>query len=221
MLNHPAAAWIAPFLVFLALLACAPHLGLPARLDLGLRLLVPAAAIFYFSRRLLRPRLAGFFGSTLLGVGVFVLWVAPDLLFPGWRQHWLFQNSLFGTLKSTLPEGAAGDAASLWLRALRATLVVPVIEELFWRGWLMRWIINTDFLSVPLGQYQARAFWITAALFALEHGPYWEVGLLTGALYNWWMVRTRSVEDCIWAHAVTNGCLSAFVVSSGRWEYWL
>ena len=80
---------------------------------------------------------------------------------------------------------------------------------------------GTYFQRVPLGTFQSRAFWITAVLFALEHGPYWDVGLATGAIYNWWMVRTRSVEDCIWAHAVTNGCLSAFVVSQGRWEYWL
>jgi uncharacterized protein len=221
VLNHPAVAWTAPFVVFLALLAGAPHLGLPARADLALRLLLPAAAIYYFSRRLLRVRWTSGLLSTLLGVAVFGLWVAPDLLIPGWRQHWLFQNPLFGTLQSSLPSGAAGDTVSLWLRGLRAALVVPILEELFWRGWLMRWIINPQFETVPLGQYQARAFWLTAVLFALEHGPYWEVGLLTGAIFNWWMVRTKSVEDCIWAHAVTNACLSVFVVTTGRWEYWL
>ena len=205
----------------MALLAGAGSLGLSPRADLALRLLLPAAALVWLAPRVLRLRVERSALSVALGVAVFLLWIGPDLLFAGWRQHWLFQNALTGTLKSTLPPGASGDTLSLWLRALRATLVVPVLEELFWRGWLMRWIINPDFEKVPLGAYQARAFWITAILFALEHGPYWEVGLLTGMVYGWWMVKTRSVEDCILAHAVTNGCLSLFVVFSGRWEYWL
>ena len=97
---------------------------------------------------------------------------------------------------------------------------VPILEELFWRGWLMRWLISPQFEKVPLGAYQAGAFWITAALFASEHGPYWDVGLIAGIAYNWWMVRTRSLGDCILAHAVTNACLCGYVVATRHWEYW-
>ncbi len=101
-------------------------------------------------------------------------------------------------------------------------LIVPIVEELFWRAWMMRWIIaRQDFLKVPLGAYAPQAFWITAALFASEHGSYWEVGLLTGIIYNWWMIRTRSLGDLILTHAVTNACLSAYVIFAGKWEYWL
>ena len=46
-------------------------------------------------------------------------------------------------------------------------------------------------------------------------------GLLAGILYNWWMIRTRSLGDCILAHAVTNAALSVFVIVFRRWEYWL
>jgi membrane protease YdiL (CAAX protease family) len=58
-------------------------------------------------------------------------------------------------------------------------------------------------------------------LFASEHGAFWDVGLAAGILYNWWMVRTRSLADCILAHAVTNGCLAAYVLAGGHWQYWL
>ena len=60
----------------------------------------------------------------------------------------------------------------------------------------------------------------SAALFAVEHGPYWDVGLATGILYNWWMVRTKSLGDLILAHGITNACLSLYVVAAGKWEYW-
>ena len=74
---------------------------------------------------------------------------------------------------------------------------------------------------MPLGAYSAGAFWIVALLFASEHGPYWDVGLITGLIYNWWMVRTRNLWDCILAHAVTNACLAAFVIYVNQWQYWL
>ncbi len=90
-----------------------------------------------------------------------------------------------------------------------------------WRGWLMRWLVNPAFEKVAPGAFQTGAFWLTALLFAAEHGPYWEVGLIARAIYNGCMVRTKSWNDCILAHAVTNACLSLFVIVTGRWEYWL
>jgi len=63
--------------------------------------------------------------------------------------------------------------------------------------------------------------WLSAILFASEHGPYWEVGLLAGLAYNFWIIRTKSLGDCILAHAVTNAALSLFVVASGKWDYWM
>jgi len=109
----------------------------------------------------------------------------------------------------------------LALRAARAVILVPIIEELFWRAFLMRWLVRSDFEKAPLGAYTARAFWITALLFATEHGSYWDVGLVAGIAYNWWMVRSKSLGDCILAHAVTNTALSVWVIASGKWEYWM
>ena len=85
----------------------------------------------------------------------------------------------------------------------------------------MRWIIDKDFTHVPLGTYTPMAFWAVAVLFASEHGPYWEVGLAAGVIYNWWMIRTRNLADCMLAHAVTNGLLSWYVLQTGQWQYWM
>lgn len=160
-------------------------------------------------------------GSATLGLLVFLIWIGPDLLFPGYRNHWLFNNALVGSATTSLGAAARSSPIVLGLRAMRAVLVVPMAEELFWRAWLMRWLIRPGFESVPLGAYSARAFWLVAILFASEHGPYWEVGLAAGLLYNWWMVRTGSLGHLILAHAITNLCLSAYVLVAGRWEYWL
>ena len=92
---------------------------------------------------------------------------------------------------------------------------------LFWRAWLMRWLINPNIHKVALGAYSAQAFWIVAVLFASEHGSYWDVGLIAGVIYNWWMIRTRNLWDCIIAHAVTNAILAWYVIGAGQWQYWL
>ena len=110
--------------------------------------------------------------ASVFGVAVFVIWVAPDVLIPGWRSSILFQNPLTGKLISSMTADVLGDPLSLALRTLRAVLIVPIVEELFWRGWLMRWIERPDFEAVPLGHYHRRSFWLVAILFALEHGPY-------------------------------------------------
>jgi uncharacterized protein len=107
------------------------------------------------------------------------------------------------------------------LRTARAALLVPILEELFWRGWLPRWIQDPRVDRVPLGQYTPLAFWATALLFAAEHGPFWDVGLLTGIIYNWWMRRTKSLGDLVLVHAVTNLALSLYVIATRSWAFWM
>ena len=211
---------MAPFVVFLALLVAQPWIPLPPVALQALFFGVMALAIRLIAWPAVDFRVRSWAGSVLLGVGVFVLWIAPDALFPGYRGHWLFSNALMGAVEPGMPETVRGDTVVLLLRGLRAALIVPIVEELFWRAWLMRWLIAADFATVPLGRYSARAFCIVAVLFASEHGPYWDVGLAAGVLYNWWMIRTRSLGDLILAHGVTNACLSLFVVAAGKWEYW-
>lgn len=151
---------------------------------------------------------------------VCAIWIAPDLLWPEWRSHWLFQNSITGRLRTSIPPEELSPIM-LALRTARAALLVPLIEELFWRGWLPRWLQDARVDRVPMGQYTRFAFWATVVLFAAEHGPYWEVGLIAGIIYNEWMRRTGSLGDLVIAHATTNLCLSLFVIGTERWTYWM
>ncbi|MEP7362429.1 MAG: CAAX prenyl protease-related protein [Acidobacteriota bacterium] len=220
MLKHPAAPYIGPFLVFIAFLALGDFLGL-GEWEFPFRVGILAASIWFFSRSVLDLRAPYWLASIGVGIAVFVIWVAPDYLIPGYRQHWLFSNSIMGKVASSLPDGFHMSTFVLVFRTLRAVVIVPIVEELFWRGWLMRWLIDNDFQKLPLGAFTWSSFVITSLLFASEHGPYWEVGLLAGAIYNLWIVSTKSLGDCILAHAVTNGVLSGYVIAAGKWEYWL
>jgi uncharacterized protein len=195
----------------------------PLRQDVefGLRLVILSAVLWAFSRRALDLGMSNPLGTVAIGLGVFAIWVAPDALFPGYRQLWPFHNPIVGAVHTSLRGGSAEDTLTLTLRSIRAIVIVPIVEELFWRGWLMRWLIRPDFEKVPLGAYAARAFWLVALLFAAEHGPYWDVGLIAGVIYNFWMCRVKRLGDLIWAHAITNGALCAYVVYTHKWEFWL
>ena len=213
------AAYVAPFLALIVLLGVSSVLGIPQRWAYPVRTAAVAAAVVAYSRRAAGFRALRPFASVLLGLAVFAVWIGPDLLWPGYREHWLFSNPLLRGGPAVAPDESA-RATFLFFRIAGSALVVPVAEELFWRGWMMRWLISPRFEEVPLGAYAARAFWITALLFASEHGAFWAVGLAAGVAFNWWMIRTRSLGDCILAHAVTNAALAVYVLYAGAWQYW-
>jgi CAAX prenyl protease-like protein len=213
--------WVAPFVLFMALLAGLKPLGIPQPWNALLWVVVLSFALVACSRSVIELVPKQLLLSTAIGVGVFMLWIAPDALWPGYRSHWLFNNAVVGHPDAGLDAVAQRDTLTLWLRAARAVLLVPILEELFWRGWLARAVDSfDDFRLRPLGSFTTLSFWATALLFASEHGSYWDVGLLCGVIYNLWMAQTRSIADLIWVHAVTNGCLSAYVVFAKQWQYW-
>lgn len=221
LLGHGALPYVAPFAVFLMLLAMRRLLPFRIEWNQLLWFAIVFALLITLSWSVIPRRISAPLGSIVLGVAVFFIWVGPDALWPAYRQSWLFHNSLIGAPESSLAQAAKTNGMFLVFRVLSSVVNVPVLEELFWRGWLMRWLISTDFRKVPLGSYTAQSFWVVAVLFAAEHGSYWDVGLVTGVLYNWWMIRTRSLSDCMVAHAVTNACLAWYVVAREHWHYWL
>ncbi|HYW45828.1 MAG TPA: CAAX prenyl protease-related protein [Bryobacteraceae bacterium] len=215
-------AYAAPFAAFVGLMAIEHALGLSPRIAYPVRCLVVAAILLFCSRSVIPLRPSAPLASVAVGVVVFLIWIGPDLLFgPAYRHSWIFENGLTGKAVSSMPPGLQFMASFLIARTIGSVILVPILEELFWRGWLMRWIAARDWLKEPIGLYVPYAFWIVAVLFASEHGPYWEVGLAAGIIYNLWVIRTRNLADCMLAHAVTNGLLAAYVMGWGQWQYWL
>jgi len=214
--SAPTVAFVAPFLIYIGmiLLPLSPGVLFPVRC------VVVLAVLVFVSRPYVSLKPSHTLASAGVGILVFVIWIAPDLLF-GYRHHWLFENAITGRAASSLSPALRANVLFLAIRVLSSVALVPVLEELFWRGWLMRWWIDREFLRVRLGTYQAAAFWLVAVLFASEHGPYWEVGLAAGIIYNLWMMRTGNLADCILAHAVTNGTLAAYVLVARQWQFWL
>jgi hypothetical protein len=117
--------------------------------------------------------------------------------------------------------GASGalDWNLIALRLFGAVLVVPLIEELFWRSFLLRWIDQRDFLALLPGQSSLRALVVSSAVFALAH-PLWFAGLVAGLIYGTLYQVTGRLWFPIAAHALTNLMLGLWIIDTRAWSYW-
>jgi CAAX prenyl protease-like protein len=144
------------------------------------------------------------------GVLVLVLWLHLDA---GWMT--LGQSSGYD------PRGAGGAVS--WplaiVRLLGAALVVPVMEELFWRSFLLRWIDAPDFMNTVHTKIKYRGFVVSVILFGIEHNL-WFAGVVAGVVYSLLYMRRGNLWSAIVAHAVTNGLLGVFIIYTEQWTYW-
>jgi uncharacterized protein len=150
-----------------------------------------------------------------LGLLVTILWVELD----GWYP---VQGGV-GTRAAFNPNvlHPVSKLAFLAIRMTGLILIVPLFEELFWRSFVIRWIIEPDkFQEIPIGKVTPMAAAITAALFAVEHPAEWLPALLTGGLWAWLLKQTKSVSACFVSHAVANLGLGIYVLISGLWKFW-
>lgn len=152
--------------------------------------------------------------ATAIGILVLAVWIAPQELFGAAHRVEGFEPHFFG-------ESGWPYALNVGMRFIRLAIVVPLLEEIFWRGYLLRFVISQDFRSVPFGTFTWGSFAIVSVGFCLEHGfSDWPAAILAGMLYNWVAYRTRSLSACVLAHAVTNLLLGFYILQTRQWGFW-
>lgn len=156
-----------------------------------------------------RPLAEALAVSVVTGVLVLVLWIN---LSDGWM--------VIGNSAGFDPTaGGETDWLLVAVRIFGAAAVVPIMEELFWRSFLLRWIVAADFRNVDPAQVTWKSLVITVVLFGFEHNL-WLAGIVAGAAYSALYVRYRTLWMPILAHAVTNLLLGIWVVRTGSWSFW-
>lgn len=228
-INNPTFARVSPFVAFMAFIA----------LDEGLRTLhqsqvihleetffswlyVPKALLvglllFLFRKSYAEIDTKDLFNvrntalSSLSGVLVFVLWINMDWTLGSQHAPAGFNPEIFS------------EEAVKWLmiavRVMGAVIIVPIMEELFWRSFLLRYLIDADFMAVAIGRFSLFSFVVVCILFGLEH-HYVFAGVMAGVVFNCIYYYTRSIAQCILSHAVANLCLAAYVLATGNWNFW-
>jgi uncharacterized protein len=204
---------IAPFALFVAFLA-AGHLSASPWLPLA-RGIAVALLLAAFWPRYVELRIRGLTPNFVLAVGagiaVFLVWINLD-------APWALIGDM-GKGFAPLREDGSIDWLKAGLRLFGLALVVPVMEELFWRSFLMRWIDRRDFLSMDPRAASFTAFALSSALFASEHTQ-WLAGLIAGLVYTWVYKKTANLWYPILAHAITNGTLGIWILATGNWRFW-
>lgn len=216
-----AAARIVPFALYIASLALAPLAqkalpGWDARWLYAVQIGVVIVALAVFARSYVELfataaiRARDWTLAAGVGIAVFVAWINLDL-------PW----ATLGEMKGFDPTRTDGslDWALIAVRIFGAAAVAPIMEELFWRSFLLRWIDRSDFLRLAPAVVSLRALLLSSLVFGLEHNL-WFAGILAGLAYGWLYRRSGSLWPPIAAHALTNLLLGLWVAPTGSWRFW-
>ena len=222
-LSRAALARVVPFAAFMVLLAIRGAVpedgswGIDPRWLYGVTVLVVGGLLAWFWREYgelvsqTLPTLAEAALAVAVGLVVFGLWINLDA---PWMR--------LGEPSAGFVPKDANDQL-LWpliaVRWIGASLLVPVMEELFWRSFLMRWVQSPQFESVAPQQVGLKAVVLSTFVFMLAH-TLWLAAIIAGLAYAWLYVRTGKLWVPIIAHAVTNGVLGVWVLQTQRWAFW-
>jgi uncharacterized protein len=224
--TSPALVRAAPFVIFVLLTSAQGLLGPASAYWLYLiKTLVGLWMIFEIWPFITEMRWSVSWEVIVVGIAVFAVWV-------GISGEWTTQNSLWVKLGLSHP---STKPAPLWnpeaqfgpglawffiaVRILGSTLIVPPIEEAFYRSFLYRFIANPDFLAIPLNKFLSVPFWAAALVFGFSHNE-WLAGIFCGAAYQWLVLRRNRLGDAMTAHAITNFLLGSWVVWKHAWHFW-
>lgn len=171
--------------------------------------------------RTLVPEMRWAFSWEAVGVGVAIcaVWVGLDPFYPKFEL-------LFKMGKPWNPFAAFGETSPaawffFWVRTLGSALVIPPLEEVFYRSFLYRYCVRTDFEAMPLNQFHPTSFIVISLLFGFVHFQ-WIAGVLCGMAFQWLVLRKNRLGDAMTAHAITNFLLGLWILWKGgdAWRFW-
>ncbi len=207
------AAYLGPLLAILAVTLMTGVVSSDALDRLyPLRVLAAAAVLWACRHRYREIRWTASGTAIVTGVAVFVLWLALEPPLPDLQR------------RAEIAEGLAGLSplgAAVWLiaRVLGAVVLVPIAEELAFRGYVCRRVLGPDVAAISLARFSWRGLLVSSLLFGLLHQQL-VAGTLAGLAYGLVLYRRGQLGDAILAHAITNALLAGWVLGTGSWELW-
>ncbi len=147
------------------------------------------ALLLWFRRCYEFHRLKNVAFTLLIALAVFVVWITP-------QQFLNFAPRTIGFDPQILGNNPAFYWSTISFRFLRLVAVVRLTEEIFGRGFLLRFVIDEHFERVSFGKFTRPSFAIVALAFTFSHSRAdWLAAFVAGALYNIVAYRTRSLAS--------------------------
>ncbi len=214
--SSPEYARVAPFVIFVILTALQGQLGEDSRYWLYLlKTLVGAWMIWEIRPFVQEMRWKLSWQGVAVGVAVFVIWVGLDNHYPRLAEA----ESVWNPVKH-FDKAPALAWFFIVVRIVGSSLVVPPLEEVFYRSYLYRVFVKMNFQAMPLGRFHALSFVATSSIFGLMHPDRWLAGILCGLAYQWLVIRKNRLGDAMTAHAITNFLLGLWVIWQNDWKFW-
>ncbi|MBE7497250.1 MAG: CAAX prenyl protease-related protein [Verrucomicrobiaceae bacterium] len=242
--ESPVAAHIMPLAVFTAMLSVPGwfkienpelpwHVRMPELWVYPAQMLLCAWLLLFFRKHYTLAPWRGLGMAVVFAVVGIGFWVLPAMLRgvliergfepQGWWDWLGLAERVKGFDPTAGKETPWGFEATVAMRFARMVVIVPFAEELFWRGFLMRFLVDQDrpFQSIPFGTHRRHVFWIvTLAVITIHNTADWPGAFVWGALMYYLAVRTRSLGACVVMHAVGNLLLGVYVMKTGLWGFW-
>ncbi|MCF8104158.1 MAG: CAAX prenyl protease-related protein [Desulfohalobiaceae bacterium] len=204
--------YVLPFFFFALITYLGPLLDLPAVVAYPLKTVLVGASLIFFWRRFhgeIRwqmdwPAVAG-------GILVFLVWILAEGHYP----------QLAGQAGRTPFSFESHHTFFFYVlfRLLGAAVVVPIMEELFWRSFALRFLIDSGFKKIALGRFTWFSFLTVSLAFGFEHHR-WLPGIAAGLVYALLLYRSKNLFSPILSHALTNLLLGLYVLKTGQWGFW-
>lgn len=219
-------AYVAPFLLYVipTMIETKGWLGIPYEAICTLKGVLSAGAMWMLRSHYPKFSTKGFGIAVVAGFVGLIAWVLLDKLqneVAIIRQltGWLFDGSRAGFDPFADGGLTAARAAFVAVRLIELTLIVPLMEEFFWRGFLSRYLIADDFQNVPHGRFTPISMLIVTLAFASAH-PELLAAIVWGLMINRLYQKTENLWACIVMHAITNGLLGAYILLTQSWNLW-
>lgn len=215
------AAYILPMATFLLLTWAGGHWPSLFPASYAAKTVLAAALLWIFWKEYTPIRWNFWWLGIIVGVVGIVQWVGVEEFLLKYFPNYPKIPAATGDFN---PHTYFSTPLKMWsfiaIRWAGATLVVPFMEELFWRDYLWRTIAApNDFKLAKVGEWDWKAFVVVTLFFASVH-PQWITAVIWGVMIACLLLYTRSLGACIIAHGVTNFLLGLYVQWSGKWGYW-
>jgi exosortase E/protease (VPEID-CTERM system) len=203
--------YILPMLVTLAIGMLTRPFGSSLNFLYPVTVIATAAVLLAYRGKIVRLKWNPDWSAPATAAVVFAIWIAIA------RWSGTLHNSAMAASLHTLPEWER----TCWLvfRVTGAVVTVPIAEELFFRGYLLRKLVSADFESVDPRHFTWLSFILSSILFGLLHQN-WIGGILAGLAFAMVQYRRGRLTDAIVAHSACNALLAAYAIATSSWGLW-